>query len=553
LEAQTLSSVDLKTLIIAGASHLQRNKDMLDQLNVFPVPDGDTGTNMSLTLLSAVKEVEKTSSSDPYDIARAASIGALRGARGNSGVILSQLFRGFAKGLEGKQEITCQILSEAFLNASETAYKAVMKPKEGTILTVSKGMAEKAVELASSSSSLVSFLKEVISYGNEVLDRTPEMLPVLKQAGVVDAGGKGLLLILEGAYDALVGKEIVCIVQQPIPQETSPHNVFSDFQTEDITFGYCTEFIVNIEQVTAQMLGDLKSHLETIGDSIVVVSDDDIIKVHVHTDHPGQALEKALTIGPLTNLKIENMRDQHTHNLEMYNNVQNTSELDSVKPSVIKDFGFIAVAAGEGISEIFKQLGVDIVIQGGQTMNPSTEDFFTAVQEIPASTIFILPNNSNIILAAEQAQSMSDKKIFVIPTKTIPQGITSMIQFDPCKPAETNFELMKESLSSVKTGQITYAVRDTMLDSMKINKNDIIGILNGKITVITHDVNESAIQLICTMVDEDSEIISIYYGQDVSEEDAEKIQTYVQETYPNCEVELHFGGQPLYYYIISVE
>lgn len=540
-----MTAEDLKTLIIAGANHLQGHKTMIDQLNVFPVPDGDTGTNMSLTILSAVKEVEKTTSNDPFDVARAASTGALKGARGNSGVILSQLFRGFTKGLEGKKEITPQVLSEAFIKASETAYKAVMKPKEGTILTVAREIAEKAKEIADTYNNIITFLEQVLIYGNEVLDKTPDMLPVLKQAGVVDAGGKGLLVILEGAYNVLIGKEVVKFEEQSTtPQEPMNHNIFADFKTQEITFGYCTEFIINTESVTTQIIEDLKSFFETIGDSIVVVGDEEIIKIHVHTDHPGQALEKGLTIGALTNLKIENMREQHTHNLVKY---------QEVKDEEVKDYGFIAVAAGEGITDLFKQLGVDIVIQGGQTMNPSTEDFLNAIEKISARTIFVLPNNSNIILAAEQAQSISKKQVFVIPSKTLPQGITSMIQFDQSVPAEENFETMKESLNTVKTGQVTFAVRDTVVEDLPINKGDIIGIIDNKIEVVTQDVHDTVTQLIDKMVDTCSEIITIYSGQDVTEEDAKRIKNTALEKYPQCEVELLKGGQPLYYYILSVE
>ena len=560
MKALSITGNELKRLIIAGANNLQRNKDLVDELNVFPVPDGDTGTNMSLTVLSAAREVEKATSNVLYDVAKAAANGSLRGARGNSGVILSQLFRGFAKGLEGHNELTSSVLANAFKQASETAYKAVMKPKEGTILTVAREMGEKAVQIQSQYEDIEVLFEKIIQYGNEVLKKTPDMLPVLKQAGVVDAGGKGLLFILEGAYNALSSNDLDIEIS-PLGEEKEQNlgnNTFSQFKTEDIAFGYCTEFIINVSKVENSLLDNLKVYLESIGDSIVVVGDDDLVKVHVHTDHPGQALEKALSIGSLTNMKIENMREQHTHNLIKYDQVEaRNDESASLNDNVLnvqtKEYGFVAVAAGEGLVEIFKKMGVDFVIHGGQTMNPSTEDFLNAINQIPANNIFIMPNNKNIILAAEQAKELTDKSIYVIPTISIPQGLTAMIHFDFNKNAQDNFKVMTDSLSTVRTGQVTFAVRDTTIDDIEIKTNDIMGILENRIQVVTQSIEDTTKKLLDEIVTEDTEIISIYYGKDIEKEAVEQLQEYIENNYDHCEVEVHQGGQPLYYYIISAE
>ncbi|MBO5056810.1 MAG: DAK2 domain-containing protein [Lachnospiraceae bacterium] len=540
-------------MFLAGAKNLESKKEWINDLNVFPVPDGDTGTNMTLTIMSAAKEVSAMEEPDMLSLCKAISSGSLRGARGNSGVILSQLFRGFTKSIREYDELNVAILADAFEKAVETAYKAVMKPKEGTILTVARGGSERARQLAEEGcEDLSCFIEEVIKYADEVLEKTPEMLPVLKQAGVVDSGGQGLMQVLKGAYDAFLGKEI----DLSIPEVThvKPTQMNMDAQAEaDIKFGYCTEFIImltrnfNIKQEI-----DFKEYLESIGDSIVVVADDDVVKVHVHTNDPGLAIQKALKYGALSNMKIDNMRLEHQEKLFKMEETAKAQEKEEEMPH--KDTGFIAVSVGNGINEIFKGLGVDYIIEGGQTMNPSTEDMLNAIDKVNADTVFILPNNKNIILAANQAQAMTDdKKIIVIPTKTVPQGITAVINYVPDMSAEDNAETMNSEIGNVKTGQVTYAVRDTVIDDKEIKQGDYMGIGDAGILSVGADVADVTFSMVQEMMDDSLELISIYYGADVTEEDAEKLKAKVEEAYPSCDVELQYGGQPIYYYIVSAE
>lgn len=552
----TIDGKMLQKMFIAGAQNIEAKKEYINELNVFPVPDGDTGTNMTLTIMAAAKEVrvaEPTISS----LAKAISSGSLRGARGNSGVILSQLFRGFTKIIKDKEEITVEIMAEAFERAVETAYKAVMKPKEGTILTVAKGGAIRAAELVGETDDLVYFCDEVLKHMEEVLQKTPDMLPVLKEAGVVDSGGQGLLTVLQGAYEALLGKEVdmsgesVPIKNAQITQVNS-----SNVSTADIKFGYCTEFIIMLEkEYTMKTEEEFKSYLMSIGDSLVVVSDDDIVKVHVHTNDPGLAIQKALTYGSLTSMKIDNMREEH--NEKVIKEAQKQAEEQAVEEKKVeprKQYGFISISVGDGINEIFKELGVDYLIQGGQTMNPSTEDMLMAIDEVNADNIFILPNNKNIILAAEQARSLTaDKNIIVIPSTTIPQGITAVINFIGEKSPEENELKMKEEMKKVKSGSVTYAVRDTTIDGKKISQNDIMGIGDMGILAVDKELSKTTLELIKCLMEEDSELISIYYGEDVKAEEAQKLADEILEEFPNVEVEVHSGGQPIYYYILSVE
>ena len=547
----------LRKMFLAGAANLEAKKEYINELNVFPVPDGDTGTNMTLTIMSAAKEVSALENPDMVSMAKAISSGSLRGARGNSGVILSQLLRGFTKEIREYQEIDANILAKACDRATATAYKAVMKPKEGTILTVAKGAAQKAAELAETTDDLEVFIPEVIKYAEEVLAQTPEMLPVLKEAGVVDSGGQGLVEVLHGAYDAFLGKEID---YSAIEAGQAPRMVKPDQQTEaDIKFGYCTEFIIMTEkEFTEKDENEFKAYLESIGDSIVCVVDDDVVKVHVHTNDPGLAIQKALTYGQLSRMKIDNMREEHHEKLirdaEKVAAQQVKSSEEQKKKEPRKPVGFIAVSIGEGMNEIFRELGVDYIIEGGQTMNPSTDDMLTAIDNVNADHIFILPNNKNIILAANQAQSLTkDKDILVIPTKTVPQGITAVISYMPEADVDTNMESMQEAIKNVKTGQVTYAVRDTHIDDKEIHEGDIMGIGDKGILSVGQSVEATAKEMLEHMVDEDSELISLYYGQDVLQEDAEKFAASVEELYPDVDIDLHSGGQPIYYYVISVE
>lgn len=557
----------LQKAFLAGAQYIERKKEYINQLNVFPVPDGDTGTNMTLTIMSAAKEVAAIDQPSMATLSKAISSGSLRGARGNSGVILSQLFRGFCKGIANKEALTTEDLAVCFDQAVATAYKAVMKPKEGTILTVAKGMAEKADEICRRVKDIEEFGTIVIEYGNEVLAYTPELLPVLKEAGVVDSGGQGLMEVLQGAYQALIGKEVELA---PIVQEPSGKFEFTveDDPNAEITFGYCTEFIIMLEQeYTEDTEAEFKEYLSSIGDSLVVVSDDDIVKVHVHTNHPGLAFEKGLTYGSLTRMKIDNMREEHQEKLAKAAGQRpaGTGKTDSSGKGVAatelkaqkepaKDYGFISVTIGEGINEIFTGLGVDYLIEGGQTMNPSTEDMLNAIEQVNAKTIFILPNNKNIILAAQQAQSLTeDKEIIVIPSKTVPQGISAIIAFDPSQTTEDNTTGMMDAMSYVKTGQVTYAVRDTSIDGKTIKSGDIMGLGDDGIQAVGRDVHGTTLELVDELVDEDSELICLYYGDEVQEDDANSILDILEQKYKNCDVELHYGGQPIYYYVISVE
>ncbi len=557
MEITSINAEKLAKMFLAGAKNLDAKKEWINELNVFPVPDGDTGTNMSMTIMSAAKEVSSLSNPGMKDLAKAISSGSLRGARGNSGVILSQLFRGFCKVIGEYQEIDVNILSDAFQKAVETAYKAVMKPKEGTILTVAKGAADRALELSEETEDIVYFCEEVIKEAEYVLSQTPEMLPVLKQAGVVDSGGQGLVQVLKGAYDSLMGKEI----DYEFEGAASGSGVvkISAQTEEEIKFGYCTEFIIVLNHpLSDKDEQEYKAFLESIGDSIVVVADDEIVKTHVHTNDPGLAIQKALTHGSLSRIKIDNMREEHQEKLikdaEKVAARQKEEEQAAKEEGPRKDSGFIAVSIGEGVNEIFRGLGVDYIIEGGQTMNPSTEDMLEAIDKVNADHIFILPNNTNIIMAANQAATLvEDKEIIVLPTKTIPQGITALVNFIPDYSVEENKDTMMAEIENVKTGQVTYAVRDTEIDGKTIKQNDYMGIGDKSILSVGQDLKATTLEMVDEMVDEDSAIVSIYYGEDASEETAEEIAAVIEEKYPDVEVEINNGGQPIYYYVISVE
>ena len=558
---KAIDAAMLQKMFLAGAKNIEAKKEYINELNVFPVPDGDTGTNMTLTILSAAKEVAAIENPTMDSLSKAISSGSLRGARGNSGVILSQLFRGFTRGLKGVEEITVPVIADAFGKAVETAYKAVMKPKEGTILTVAKGGADKAAELSGKVEDVKEFYREVLSHMEYVLSQTPEMLPVLKEAGVVDSGGQGLLTVLQGGYDALMGKEIdfEAIKGEPIKAVASTMNS-SEVSTADIKFGYCTEFIIMLEKTfTTEDELHFKDFLEHLGDSIVVVADEEVVKVHVHTNDPGLAIQKALTYGALTNMKIDNMRQEHNEKVirEEERRIAKEKEVEKEKIEVNqekKPFGFISVSVGEGLSEIFRGLGVDYLIEGGQTMNPSTADMLDAIAKVHAETIFILPNNKNIILAAEQAAELTeDKEIIVIPTKTIPQGITALVNFMEEKSAKENEDNMTSEIKNVKSGQVTYAVRDTSIDGKEIHVDDIMGIGEQGIETVGQNIEQTTLELLDNMLDEDSQLVSIFYGDGVTEEDADAIAEKLSEKYPDTEVEVQFGGQPIYYYIVSVE
>ncbi len=565
MEITSINSKLLARMFLAGAKNLDSKKDWINELNVFPVPDGDTGTNMTMTIMSAAKEVSSLTNPTMAELAKAISSGSLRGARGNSGVILSQLFRGFCKVIKEYDEIDVTILCEACQKAVETAYKAVMKPKEGTILTVAKGAAEKALELSDETEDVVTFVEEVIKQAEYVLDQTPEMLPVLKQAGVVDSGGQGLVQVLKGAYDALIGKEIDYTIEGA-PTGAAPAKISAETEAE-IKFGYCTEFII----VLNAPMSDNEEHaykafLESIGDSIVVVADDEIVKTHVHTNDPGLALQKALTFGSLSKIKIDNMREEHQEKLikdsqklaaqqkaeeEAYEAARADEKINNMPA---KEMGFVSVSIGEGMNEVFRGLGVDYLIEGGQTMNPSTEDMLNAIEHVNAKTVFILPNNKNIIMAANQAVDLvEDKQIIVIPTKTIPQGITALVNYIPDHSAEENKEQMMAEIENVKTGQVTYAVRDTEIDGKTIKQNDFMGIGDKSILSVGTDLRATTLEMVDAMVDEDSAIVSIYFGSDSDEDSANELAAAIEEKYPDVEVEVNDGGQPIYYYVISVE
>lgn len=569
----SLKVIDAELLqkgFLAAAKGLEAKKEWINELNVFPVPDGDTGTNMTMTIMAAAKEVAAIQAPTMESLAKAISSGSLRGARGNSGVILSQLFRGFTKEIKNVEVIDVTTLANAFVRASETAYKAVMKPKEGTILTVARGMSEKAVELVPQTDDVLEFAGKVIEYGDYVLSQTPEMLPVLKQAGVVDSGGQGLMQVMKGAFDGLSGKAVDVSVEPSARPSAETGTVgvsgSSELETADIRFGYCTEFIINVEKhYDENTEREFKAYLESIGDSIVVVSDDDVVKVHVHTNDPGLAIQKALTYGSLSRMKIDNMREEHEERL-----IQNAEKAaaeqkaqdaakaaeaeaaDSEEPR--KPYGFIAVSVGDGLGEIFRGIGADYLIEGGQTMNPSTEDMLTAIDKVHADTIYILPNNKNIILAAEQAKYLvEDKTVIVVPSKTVPQGITALINFVPDLDPEENLKTMVEEMNRVQTGQITYAVRNTMIDNMEIHEGDIMGIGDRGMLAVGTDITQTALDTLKAMVNEESELVSIYYGKDVTKADAETLSEKAQEEFPELEIELHEGGQPIYYYLISAE
>ncbi len=562
MDSNTIDAGLMARMFLAGAKNLESKKEWINELNVFPVPDGDTGTNMTMTIMAAAREVSALydmGDIDMVSLCKAISSGSLRGARGNSGVILSQLFRGFTKGVKECQEITVPVLATAFEKAVETAYKAVMKPKEGTILTVAKGGAVKARELADAGvTDMSEFLGQVIAHADGVLLQTPELLPVLKQAGVVDSGGQGLMQVLKGAYDAYLGKEIDLTVDKGTVAVFGQVAGAAGYEAQanaEIKFGYCTEFIIMLNKVfNIKTEMDFKAYLESIGDSIVVVADEDVVKVHVHTNDPGLAIQKALKYGALSNMKIDNMRLEHQEKLfRMSKQDEKPVEEDDL-PGPKKDVGFIAVSVGSGIAEIFKGLGVDYIIEGGQTMNPSTEDMLNAIDKVNADTIFILPNNKNIILAANQAQSLvKDKKIVVIPTKTVPQGITAVINYVPGLSVEENEETMLSEMKSVATGQVTYAVRDTNIDGQEIRQGDFMGLGDHGILSVGTAISSVAFKMVDAMMTEEKELISIYYGEEIAEEDAGKLREQIGEKYPDCDIELQYGGQPIYYYIISAE
>ena len=570
MAANTIDTKLLQKMFLSGAANLKANKEWINDLNVFPVPDGDTGTNMTLTILSAAREVSALADPDMKVLAKAISSGSLRGARGNSGVILSQLFRGFTKEISAVDKIDVHVLANAFERAVETAYKAVMKPKEGTILTVAKGAAQKASEMADITEDIEQMMVEILAHAEYVLSQTPEMLPVLKEAGVVDSGGQGLVEVMRGALLAFQGKGIALDMNMDSKPasgtETKTAAGAAALGDVEIKFGYCTEFIIMLEK-EFDMDTELKfkAFLESIGDSIVCVSDDEVVKVHVHTNDPGLAIQKALTFGQLTSMKIDNMREEHNQkviaqeelNAAKADSTVKTSEVKEVKPKELgpkKDFGFVTVVAGDGLSEIFKGLGVDYVIEGGQTMNPSTDDILQAVEQVNADTVFILPNNSNVILAAQQAADIcEDKMLVVIPSKTVPQGVTAMICFELSRTMEENRQAMIDGMANVKSGEVTYAVRDTSIDGHAIHCNDIMGLGDAGLITVGNDVKKTVLDMLTEMVDEDSELVSLYYGSDVTEAQADELTERVAEMFPDLDVETQRGGQPIYYYILSVE
>ena len=562
----TIDAALVQKMFLAGAKNLESNKEWINDLNVFPVPDGDTGTNMTMTIMSAAKEVSSIVNPTMENLAKAISSGSLRGARGNSGVILSQLLRGFSKEMSSLKEISVENLASATQRATETAYKAVMKPKEGTILTVAKGISDKTAEIAAESDDIESALLTIIEHAEYVLSKTPDMLPVLKEAGVVDSGGQGLVVFLRGMYDALTGKVTNFEITEPNPEfkaGSSMPGKGAAVENADIKFGYCTEFIIMLEkEFNEDTEVKFKEFLSSIGDSIVCVALDDIVKVHVHTNHPGQAFEKALEYGQLTKMKVDNMREEHNQKVvaqsEMQAAIAKEAQEKNRKPvnTPKKDYGFITIVAGSGLSEIFKSLGVDQVIEGGQTMNPSTEDILNAADNINADTIFVLPNNSNIILAANQAASIvDDKKIIVIPTKTVPQGITAMINFEESRSAQENEVTMTESLAGVSTGQVTYAVRDTSIDGKTICNGDIMGIGDKGLLAVGKEIDDTVLEMLEAMLSEndDAELVSLYYGEEISEEQADSLAALIEGRFPDIDVEVQMGGQPVYYYLVSVE
>ena len=564
MQIKTIDAQMLRKMILAGAKRLEANKEYINELNVFPVPDGDTGTNMTMTIMSAARAVNALTDVDMKSLSKAISGGALRGARGNSGVILSQLFGGFTKVVRDTQAIDAAIARDAFRRASETAYKAVMKPKEGTILTVARGMSDKAADVLLETDDLAEALRQIIEYGNYILSLTPEMLPVLKQAGVVDSGGQGLMTVMEGAYDALIGRETADDINTDgattAKQPVSSVRV-DDIETADIRFGYCTEFIVMLEkEFTDADEKDFKAYLTSLGDSVVCVADGDIVKVHVHTNDPGLALQKGLSYGSLTSMKIDNMREEH--NERLFKDAEKLSKLqekeDKEKEAAAKkpprEAGFVAVSIGDGLKAIFEGLGVDYIVEGGQTMNPSTADILDAIDKVNAKTVYVMPNNSNIILTANQAAELvEDKKVIVIPSKTVPQGITAVINYMESSSPEENKENMTAEIANVRTAQITYAVRDSVIDDHSIRRGNIMGLGDGGLLAVGEDVEQTTLETIANMADEDSEVISVYYGSDINPDQAGQLREKLEEEYPDLEIEIYEGGQPIYYYIVSVE
>ncbi|MBR2188655.1 MAG: DAK2 domain-containing protein [Eubacterium sp.] len=551
-----LNAKDIAQMFLAGAVNLEAEKELINELNVFPVPDGDTGSNMTMTIMAAVDAVNALEQVTMKELSKAISGGSLRGARGNSGVILSQLCRGFTKVIREHDTVDSRVIAEAAEKAVETAYKAVMKPKEGTILTVARGVSERASELAEEKDMTVEvMMRQALDYGEEVLDRTPEMLPVLKEAGVVDSGGKGLLTILEGAYAQLTGTFDASRLEAHTPSPGQGKTAVLEADEKEIRFGYCTEFIINRDEpMPDEETVSFKKFLMDLGDSLVLVADEDLVKVHVHTNDPGVAITKALTYGSLTSLKIDNMRYEHREKVIRDAGRLAKEQLEAEQAKAMKENGFIAVCAGEGFRSIFQELNVDYVISGGQTMNPSTDDFLNAIGQVHASNIFVFPNNSNIILAANQARDLTeDKNIIVIPTKTVPQAITAMINFAPDASPEENTETMCEMIKTVQTAQITYSIRDTSVDQVEIHKDDIMAVGDSGILCAGKGIQEVAKEAVASMVTEDTELISVYYGADLSGEDAEALADQLSETYPDCDVEVNEGGQPVYYCIISVE
>lgn len=564
---KTINAQMLQKMFLAGARGLEAKKEYINELNVFPVPDGDTGTNMTMTIMSAAKEVSALTNPSMDQLGKAISSGSLRGARGNSGVILSQIFRGFVREIKGLDEIDVTVLGNSINHAAETAYKAVMKPKEGTILTVAKAGADKALDLLvnADTDDLEEFCDEVVAEMESALLKTPELLPVLKQAGVVDSGGEGLMTFIRGAMDALKGKVSDFTINTQAGSQTISMGDMAGMQEVDIRFGYCTEFIIMLERGAERVEAQLKEYLQRIGDCVVVVADEDIVKVHVHTNDPGLAIQKALSFGSLTSMKIDNMREEHQEKV-----IRDSAKISSGEMSVAdvteenrrteepqaprKETGFIAVAAGDGLRDIFQDLGVDYVIEGGQTMNPSTEDILEAIGRVNADTIFILPNNGNIILAANQAKDLTeDKEILVIPSKNIPQGIAALVSYVSGQPADENAETMTEEMEQIKSGQVTYAVRDTNMDGKEIKQGDFMGLTDKSIQAVGKDLAATAKELIGTMIDEDSELVSLYYGAETTEEDANALAQEIEQEYEDLEVEVQYGGQPVYSYFISVE
>lgn len=563
----------LKKIFLAGAYNISNNKEYINELNVFPVPDGDTGTNMTLTIMAAAAEVEKLNNPTIDQLAKAISGGSLRGARGNSGVILSQIFRGLCKDIKGKEKLTIEDVASGFEHSVETAYRAVMKPKEGTILTVARGIADKASELSSIEVDFISFGEKVLDHAMTVLASTPELLPVLKEAGVVDSGGQGLVEVLRGVLMGLKGEPVVLNDAADSEKKAVIHPVYpsgsgnDNISTADIKYGYCTEFIILLKnQLSDNEVNKFKEYLLSIGDSLVCVADEELVKVHVHTNHPGLAFEKALTYGALTRMKIDNMREEHSERVlmeqERQRNVDQDEEFKKIKiarginkkKESQKKYGFISVSVGEGMNKILKDIGIDFIIPGGQTMNPSTDEILSAIDEVNAENVFIFPNNKNIILAADQAASIAEgKNVFVVPSKTMPQGISAMVSFSTASTPEQNLTEMKNSMEGVKSGEVTYAIRDTSIEGKTIKKNDIMGISDNGIDVVGTDIADVTKKLVEDMVDDESGLISIYYGKDLDKADADIITAYLEEKYPDLDIDTHFGGQPIYYYIISVE